>query len=238
MISTTNKYFILPLTSLLLGAFFISACGHQNNAQVAGSAQPAPAASPSATASALSGTPAPPPGTATSATPAPTARAGEPQPGATGQPKQTPSMSHLAVVKTEATPTPKPEPTPTPAATPVIKRENGKIVQSWQAPAEFAKLTNPVGKKPDAAKTGKAFYDERCADCHGKEGLGNGPMARLKNKQATNLASEVVQANTDGELFYKVTNTDKERLPHPKSQERFTDEQRWYIVAYLRTLKR
>ena len=42
------------------------------------------------------------------------------------------------------------------------------------------------------------------------------------------------QANTDGELFWKITNG---RSPMPSHRIRFDDEQRWYIVAYLRTLK-
>ncbi len=147
-------------------------------------------------------------------------------------------MNHLSVVATKATPTPAAEPTPPPAPTPEIKIENGKIVQQWEAPAEFAKQTSPVKKKPEAVKIGQAYYEQVCSICHGKEGLGNGPMSKLGvdkgGKQATNLVSEVVQANTDGELFYKVSNA---RPPHPKLQQRLTDEQRWYIVSFLRTMK-
>lgn len=139
------------------------------------------------------------------------------------------------IATTQPMETPKPEPTPTPAPTPEIKRDaSGKIIQEWQAPAEYAGMRNPLAAKADAAKYGQYFYGQVCADCHGKEGLGNGPLARLKGKQATNLASEMVQANTDGELFYKVSNP---RLPHPKLQARLTDEQRWYIVSYLRTMR-
>jgi mono/diheme cytochrome c family protein len=128
----------------------------------------------------------------------------------------------------------KPTPTPPPAPTPKVEVVNGKIVQQWQAPTEFAALANPVKNNPGAAKKGREFYSERCEICHGKLGRGDGAWARNFSKVPTNLASKVVQANTDGELFYKVTNA---RAPHPASKVRFTDEERWYIVSYLRTFK-
>jgi mono/diheme cytochrome c family protein len=128
----------------------------------------------------------------------------------------------------------KPTPTPPPAPTPKVEVVNGKIKQQWEAPAEFANLPNPVKDKPGTAKLGRELYMERCEICHGKLGRGDGPWARNFSKVPTNLSSKVVQANTDGELFYKVTNA---RNPHPASKVAFTDEQRWHIVSFLRTLK-
>jgi mono/diheme cytochrome c family protein len=112
--------------------------------------------------------------------------------------------------------------------------KDGKIVQEWQAPAEALNLASPVKNIPDAAKIGREFYMQRCADCHGKEGKGNGYLSKSVQKPPTNLTSQTVQANSDGELFWKITNG---RSPMPANRIRFTDEQRWYIVAYLRTLK-
>jgi mono/diheme cytochrome c family protein len=136
------------------------------------------------------------------------------------------------------TPTPK-DPFP-PNPTPTINIVNGKIVQPWQAPPEALALNNPVKGNANAVKIGEAFYNQRCVDCHGKKGYGNGILSRgLKTKsgepkQPTNLASRVVQANSDGELFWKITNG---RSPMPANHQRFTDEQRWYIVTFLRTFK-
>ncbi|MFZ4986950.1 MAG: c-type cytochrome [Blastocatellia bacterium] len=44
----------------------------------------------------------------------------------------------------------------------------------------------------------------------------------------------MVQANSDGELYWKITNG---KSPMPASRIRFTDEQRWQIVNYIRTFK-
>ena len=155
-----------------------------------------------------------------------------------GEKKQ--MMGNLPVVVGPAKPAMTPAPDPFPARpAPTVVTQNGKIVQQWQAPADVAGLTNPVKDRPNAANTGREFYMQKCVDCHGKEGKGNGYMSAQTKRDGkplppTNLASQMVQANTDGELFWKITNG---KSPMPAHRVRFEDEQRWYIVAYLRTLK-
>jgi mono/diheme cytochrome c family protein len=129
---------------------------------------------------------------------------------------------------------PPPTPTPTPAPTPQVVSVNGKIKQQWEAPAEFAQMKSPLKMTPDLLQQGKALYKMRCEMCHGEKGQGNGPYNGPQWQQSTNLASQAVQANTDGELFYKVTTA---RNRHPASKVRFTDEERWMIVAFLRSFK-
>ena len=134
--------------------------------------------------------------------------------------------------------TPAPDPYPA-RPTPTVVMTEGKIVQQWQAPAAAAKVSNPMKDNPDSAKLGREFYGQKCSDCHGKEGKGNGWMGQNLKRDGkplppTNLASKMVQANTDGELFWKITNG---RSPMPAHRVRFDDEQRWHIVSFLRTLK-
>jgi mono/diheme cytochrome c family protein len=150
-------------------------------------------------------------------------------------------VSNIPATVTEAKPpsTPEPDPFP-PRPTPTVVMKDGKIVQQWQAPADAADLVNPVKSKPDAAKTGREFYMQVCAACHGKSGQGNGinssfPKRDGKSLPPTNLTSKVVQANTDGELFWKITNG---KSPMPAHRIRLDDEQRWHIVSFLRTLKK
>ncbi len=150
-------------------------------------------------------------------------------------------MTNFPITVTKAKPpiTPEPDPFP-PRPTPTVVMKNGKIVQQWEAPADAANLTNPMKSKPDAANLGREFYMQKCADCHGKNGQGNGYLSRNLKRDGkplppTNLASQMAQANTDGELFWKITNG---RSPMPAHRARFDDEQRWYIVTFLRTLKK
>lgn len=135
-------------------------------------------------------------------------------------------------------PTPQPDPYKA-RPTPTVTMENGKIKQQWPAPAEAATLSNPAKNRPEMVKLGKELYEQRCLDCHGREGKGNGYMSTQLKREGqpiapTNLTSQMVQANTDGELFWKITNG---KSPMPASRVRFSDEERWAIVAYLRTLK-
>lgn len=149
-------------------------------------------------------------------------------------------VSESAITRSAAKPAPTQPADPfPPRPTPTVVLQNGKIVQQWPAPAEFASKTNPHAKEPNAAALGREYYMQKCVDCHGKGGQGNGwlsPSLKREGKPLlpTNLASRMVQANTDGELFWKITNG---RSPMPAHRVRFDDDQRWYIVSFLRTLK-
>jgi len=229
----------LILAGALLAAICFAACKNDSvvsngvagqgqtaatNATPAAPNNPAAAQSPVAAPAASPTSPVGPTGQTTPTSPF------EPQP---GEKKQ--MMGNIPVTVSPAKPslTPAPDPFP-PRPTPTIVMENGKIVQQWKAPADAASLTNPVKDRPDAAQLGREFYMQKCGDCHGKEGKGNGWMSKMVARPPTNLASRMVQANTDGELFWKITNG---KSPMPAHRVRFDDEQRWLIVSFLRTLK-
>jgi mono/diheme cytochrome c family protein len=204
---------------------------------------PATSSSPGAAASATPATTTAGPTTSPSTqAPAAAGRAGDPfamTPGgsqlkgpASGSGKNITGMPGVITRPYKPTPTPG-DPFP-PRPTPTLVLKNGKPVQEWQAPPEALSLDNPFAGKPDAVKIGESYYNQRCSDCHGKRGMGNGPMSRGLKKVPTNLASRMVQANSDGELFWKITNG---RSPMPANRVRFDDDQRWYIVSFLRSLK-
>lgn len=145
------------------------------------------------------------------------------------------SLTDSIITRSPAKPMMTPAPDPFPARpTPTVVMADGKIKQQWPAPAEAASLVSPVKDQPNAAQLGREFYMQKCVDCHGKEGKGTGYMAKMVARPPTNLASQMVQANSDGELFWKITNG---RSPMPAHRIRFSDEQRWYIVSFLRTFK-
>lgn len=200
------------------------------------SAQNAPASPANSQASATPAVETPP--AAARATPVGLAAAASPDSGKNPGRKIVSNIpATVTAAKLPATPEPDPFP---PRPTPTVVMKDGKIVQQWQAPAEAADLVNPVKSNPDAAKMGREFYMQVCSACHGKSGQGNGynsgyPKRDGKPLPPTNLTSKVVQANTDGELFWKITNG---KSPMPAHRIRFDDEQRWYIVAFLRTLKK
>jgi mono/diheme cytochrome c family protein len=158
-----------------------------------------------------------------------------PDQASTNKDEKSVTLTEGMITRSPAKPMLTPAPDPFPARpTPTVVMADGKIKQQWAAPAEAASLVNPFKDQANAAQLGREFYMQKCVDCHGKEGKGNGYMAKMVAKPPTNLASQMVQANSDGELFWKITNG---RSPMPAHRIRFTDEQRWYIVAFLRTFK-
>src|SRR5215469_11023158 len=69
----------------------------------------------------------------------------------------------------------------------------------WEAPADAAAKPNPEAKNPDAQANGRKLYMRTCVGCHEEDGSG-------KDTGAANLRSAEVQAQSDGALFWKITN--------------------------------
>lgn len=87
---------------------------------------------------------------------------------------------------------------------------------------------------PDPAK-GQAIYEEKCAPCHGSDGLGNGPRAaQLPNPAAPLGSPELARQAVPSNWFNIVTNGNLERFMPPFQS--LTDRQRWDVVAYALAL--
>ncbi len=98
---------------------------------------------------------------------------------------------------------------------------------SWRAPVEASKKTNPLAAKPQLVAGGKKLFAHNCAECHGRSGEGL--------QKAADLQLPVVQEQSDGTLFWKITNGNPDRaMP---SWSKLPEFQRWQLVLYLRTLK-
>ncbi len=82
---------------------------------------------------------------------------------------------------------------------------------------------------------GKKSYKLECMRCHGKEGKGDGSSAIKIEKTVSDLTSDYVQNQTDGELFWKIS---EGRKPMPLAKRTLTDDQRWDVINYIRTFKK
>ena len=105
----------------------------------------------------------------------------------------------------------------------------------WPVPAEFKSKANPVKSSAATIADGKEAYDAKCASCHGKKGLGDGPKAKTLDTPSGDFTTAAFHAQTDGEIFWK-TKTGREDMPSYKSK--LTDEEIWSAVNYIRTLKK
>ncbi len=101
----------------------------------------------------------------------------------------------------------------------------------WVSPANAQNVKNPAS--PDG--TGKVLYTSYCTPCHGNSGKGDGPAAAALNPKPADHTSSALQSETDGSLFWKIS---EGRKPMPQYKLAFTPEQRWQLVNYIRTLSK
>lgn len=110
---------------------------------------------------------------------------------------------------------------------------SGTNVGTWQAPdwADTLKNTNRVAV--GESETGETLYNTYCMSCHGVLGEGDGALGGEFDVKPANFHLPSVQNQKDGALFWKISEG-KDAMPAYKTS--LTDEQRWQLVAYLRTL--
>lgn len=115
-----------------------------------------------------------------------------------------------------------------------------KVEQFVEAPEEYkaALARKTVDTAADAsANAGRGIFTANCAACHGMEGLGNGPNAISLEKKPPNFTRPFYKQYPDDFWFYRIS----EGVPGtrmPRWGETLTEMQRWYLVAYLKTLPR
>ncbi len=106
----------------------------------------------------------------------------------------------------------------------------------WKAPDSAKSIKNPVeeSKRIISGKKGKKVFQSNCVVCHGDAGKGDGPGGKALNPKPADLTSDKVQSQTDGEIFWKITNG---RGAMVKWEPVIPEAQRWDLVNYIRSLK-
>ncbi len=108
--------------------------------------------------------------------------------------------------------------------------------KEWSAPDKFKTMKNPVKSDDKSIAQGKALFTKHCKSCHGVKGLGDGPKGASLKTFPGDFSSKAFQSQTDGSLFYKTTEG-KDEMPSYKSSIA-SDNDRWALVNYMRTLKK
>jgi mono/diheme cytochrome c family protein len=111
---------------------------------------------------------------------------------------------------------------------------------TWELPADADKTKNPVAASAESIAKGKELYLEKtkgnCIFCHGETGAGNeANFPKLRRKPADLTNKERMTAMTDGELFWKISKGITGIMP-PGEKRMPTEEERWHVVNYVRTL--
>jgi mono/diheme cytochrome c family protein len=106
----------------------------------------------------------------------------------------------------------------------------------WPVPDKFKNMKNPVASNAESIAAGKALWTTHCKSCHGAKGMGDGVKASQLKTEPGDFTKAVVQAETDGELFYKIS---EGREDMPAFKKKIPDEEdRWSVVNFTRTFKK
>jgi len=102
----------------------------------------------------------------------------------------------------------------------------------WEAPAAEKAKKNPLAADAKAAEQGKKVADINCVSCHGSKGKGDGVAAAALNPKPADWTSKKVQAESDGEIFWKIS-TGRGAMP---SWKHLPENERWALVRYIRSV--
>ncbi len=106
---------------------------------------------------------------------------------------------------------------------------------TWVAPDSANSLKNPVADNSEALASGKTSFEAICFVCHGNQGKGDGLNAPNLERPPADLTAVTVQAQSDGALFWKISEGNPPMLSFRYS---LSEEQRWQLVHYIRELAR
>ncbi len=102
------------------------------------------------------------------------------------------------------------------------------IFPVWEIPEKYKKVPNPYPEQ--GLKTGEKIYKRTCTACHLSTGKG------IRDITPVDFTSEAFQAQTDGTLFYKISEGRKGTAMKSYGDD-FPEKKLWYLVNYLRTFK-
>jgi mono/diheme cytochrome c family protein len=103
----------------------------------------------------------------------------------------------------------------------------------WAVPEQEKQRKNPIANSEAALKSAKTIYLDKCAQCHGDAGKGDGSEAMMYDPSPADLTDlKHMSTLTDGAIFYQMT---QGRKPMPSFRKRLTEEQRWQLVLLVRS---
>lgn len=112
-------------------------------------------------------------------------------------------------------------------------RAQGAGPDKWVVPERRAQLKNPLTASAANLQAGRALYLRECSSCHGLSGNNDGRTAPKSMSNSRKHTDPTLLKETDGALFWKIA---QGRGEMPSTRGQLSDNERWLLVLYLRTL--
>ncbi len=114
--------------------------------------------------------------------------------------------------------------------------------QDYAAKGFKLAVPSPHVAGPDDVEAGKALYQERCSQCHGEAGDGNGVMADLLDPRPRDFRRGVYKIRTtmQGELptdldLFRIIGNGMPGTSMPAWRNHLSDDQIWQLAHYIKT---
>ncbi len=140
-------------------------------------------------------------------------------------------MVDQPIAKPQRTPAP-----PGPNSIPIVGGETMPAPTTDQGMDEAkdaaAAIPNPIPMSPESLAQGEYLYQINCLVCHGKEGLGDGPVGqKFVTKSPVDLHEDYTQDQADGQLFFTLT---RGRALMPFYRDALSVAERWHVINYVK----
>lgn len=109
-----------------------------------------------------------------------------------------------------------------------------QVDTTWVAPPSASTMKSPLVDQQEAERAGKVIYERMCVICHGEKGDGKGVASVTLEPRPADFLSIRVEDESDGAIFWKLTHG---KPPMASYATLLNEDQRWELVAYLRTLE-
>ncbi|HIP48724.1 MAG TPA: cytochrome c [Lutibacter sp.] len=106
--------------------------------------------------------------------------------------------------------------------------------EAWIVPDAENAIVNPIQNSEAAIVSGQKLYKSLCVACHGNLGAGDGVAAVGLNPKPTDFTTADFHKQTAGSVFWKLSKGRGVMAPY---EGMLSEEDRWALVSYLKSLK-